>query len=276
MSFTATLPEKGIYDCPILSVKNLSDEIYLMRLHGPQIARRAVPGQFVNIRVTREYIPLLRKPFSVCRRDADAGWFEILWKIVGKGTAILATLGEGDTVNVLGPLGHGYRIPDDLEKAFLVAGGLGVAPLPFLCEELLRDGRLVQIYLGARTAAELVLLDFFEHLKLPTFLTTEDGSLGEQGLVTEVFERHVLKLTGKEPCGVFCCGPNGLLKRIAELSKQYRIAAQVSIETMMGCGFGICMGCPVQLRRPSDAAPAYKLTCVDGPVFQSQEIVLDG
>ncbi|MFQ6112671.1 MAG: FAD-binding oxidoreductase, partial [bacterium] len=176
---------KGIFNCPVIFVKNLVGEIYLMRLHCPPMAKIVTPGQFVNIKVNNDLIPLLRKPFSVCRRHASKGWIEILWKTVGRGTEIMAGYKAGEKVNVLGPLGRGFYIPPDMQVALLVGGGLGVAPLPFLCEEVLGSGKSAFVFLGAKSADELSLMDVFQHMGAEVFTATEDGSEGKCGLVTD-------------------------------------------------------------------------------------------
>lgn len=247
-----------------------------MRLQGPQIAKTSFPGQFVNIKVNQEFIPLLRKPFSVCRRNSAEGWFEVLWKVVGKGTKIMSGLRPGDWVNVIGPLGRPYDMPSNLKQALIVAGGVGVAPFPFLCEELLNSEIDVMVFLGARSKNELALVDFFRELNLELFLATEDGSAGHKGFITEPL---LSKLSdSEEPAGkqLFSCGPNGFLNAMMKISAETGIRGQMAIETMMGCGFGICVGCAVRVREPKVGARKYRLACIEGPVFDALEIVLDG
>ncbi|HEX9653275.1 MAG TPA: dihydroorotate dehydrogenase electron transfer subunit [bacterium] len=265
---------KGFYDCPVVSVKNLSGAIYLMRLHCPALAEDAHPGQFVNVKVNNDYIPLLRKPFSICRRHEEEGWIEILWKIVGKGTEALSGYRPGQQINVLGPLGRGYSIRPDLELAILVGGGLGVAPLPFLCQELLQVGKKVEVFLGAKSEKELAFVRQFLELGVEVFVTTEDGSVGEKGLITELLIER-LKKSFPKPAIFFCCGPTGFLNSMIRISESFDIDGQMAIETMMGCGFGICVGCPVRIRDSKPGERWYKLTCLDGPVFGAREVVLD-
>jgi len=271
------LHKKGLYNCQVLFNDNLSDAIYRMRLHCPDIAAESAPGQFVNVKVNREFIPLLRKPFSICQRNSREGWFDILWKIVGKGTSVLSGLQKGDFVSVIGPLGHGFRIAPDLRQALLVAGGLGVAPFPFLCDELLKAGKSIRLFLGARHQKELALVENLRNLSNELQITTEDGSAGSQGLVTDALIQYLSERHDHSQTEIFSCGPIGLLKRICEISDDYKISSQVALETMMACGFGICMGCPVRLRQsPTNSSDVYKLTCIDGPVFDTSEILLNG
>lgn len=267
--------KKGLYTCRVLDVKNLVGSIYLMRFSCPEIAHIVEPGQFVNIKVNSEYTPFLRKPFSICRRNKEQGWLEIVWKIVGKGTQILAEFKPGRMLNVIGPLGKGFSLPPKTEVAFLVGGGLGVAPLPFLCEELLKQQYRVEVFLGARSANEISLVDLFRESGVEVFLSTEDGSLGEKGLVTEILLTRLHSFRSLHQMHLFSCGPTGFLKAMMKLTDELSIEGQVSIETMMGCGFGICMGCPVRVRDGKSGGGLYKLTCIDGPVFNAREILLD-
>lgn len=266
---------KRICNAPVLFVKKLAAEIYVMRLHCPSIAESALPGQFVNIKVNREFIPLLRKPFSICRRSKEEGWIEILWKVIGKGTEIMTHYEVGELVDVLGPLGQGYEIPADLEVATLVGGGLGVAPLPFLCEELLKRNKVVEVLLGAKSNKELSCVSDFHQMGVEVLIATEDGSLGKQGLVTEILVKSLTEGTSLRSRYLFSCGPVGFLQSMINITDEFNIEGQISIETMMGCGFGICVGCPVRVKSPREGARIYYLTCLDGPVFNAREVLLD-
>ena len=267
-------PGKRIGEYPVLAVHHLGAEIYLMRLEAPELAASCRPGQFVNVRVSELPVPLLRKPFSICRRDASEGWVELLWQVVGTGTRILAGYQPGQRLNVLGALGRGFQVEVEADVACLVAGGLGVAPLPFLCEELLRAGKQVEVYLGARSKDGLVLLDAFAQMGVEARVSTEDGSCGRKGLVTELLVDALGKNETAKRRHLFSCGPTGFLRKMLDMTEQYDIEGQVSIETMMGCGFGICVGCPVPARESTPDAPKYFLTCLDGPVFDARAIRL--
>ncbi|MFQ5639453.1 MAG: dihydroorotate dehydrogenase electron transfer subunit [bacterium] len=270
------LTEKQICECPVLAVSNLTADIYLMRLYCPPISENVRPGQFVNIKVNEEFIPLLRKPFSVCRRSREQGWIEVLWKIIGKGTEIMAHSRTGDSINLLGPLGRGFLLPDEMEHALVVGGGIGVAPLPFLCEELLLKGTTVTVFLGAKTKDELSLVSEFQQMGLEVQAATEDGSYGRKGLVTDMLLETLTDKGAFNKCHIYSCGPNGLLKRLMHITADYDVEGQVCTETMMGCGFGICMGCPVVAADPEKYGRKYYLTCLDGPVFNARDIILDG
>ncbi|MCH9006950.1 dihydroorotate dehydrogenase electron transfer subunit [candidate division KSB1 bacterium] len=268
--------KKKIHTCPVISNTNLVGEIYLMRLACPDISAFSLPGQFVNVKVNEEVIPLLRKPFSVCRRSSAEGWFEVLWKVVGKGTKIMADLRAGDSVSVVGPLGRGFRTAPKSGMALLVAGGIGVAPFPFLCEQLLAEGVEVEIFLGAQSTADLAMVDVFAEAGVPVTIATEDGSTGHRGLVTESLLKRLSSVADMAGVHLFSCGPTGFLKAMTAISEECKVEGQVAIETMMGCGFGICVGCPVRVRNPRAGEKLYKLSCIDGPVFGTREICLDG
>ncbi len=263
-----------IYHCPVLAIDRLATDIYLMRLGAPELAQQVRAGQFVNIKVGDTLIPLLRKPFSVCRADPENGWVEVLWEVVGTGTRLLAQYRRGDRVNVLGPLGRPFDLAVTAERALLVAGGLGVAPFPILCEELLAADKRVEVFFGARTAEALVMVNVFRERGVDVFTATEDGSAGWKGLVTEPLERRLGAEANRENLHLFSCGPIGFLKRMIEIMEAYRVEGQVSIETMMACGFGICVGCAVRARTP-DNAVRYRLACVEGPAFNARSIVFD-
>lgn len=260
----------------ILAVDRLADEIYRMRLHNPEIARYASAGQFVNLRVHSSVIPLLRRPFSICRRDREAGWFEVLWKVIGYGTRIMAERRSGETMDLIGPLGRPFEMAPPSSLALLVGGGLGVAPLPFLCQELLEASVNVEVFLGARTTDELTCVDLFRGMGVTPILSTDDGSTGNRGVVTQAVERRLRELLDPGHVWIYGCGPVPMLARVDEMALSSGLQGQVSTETMMGCGIGICMGCAERSRGGLPGGGRYKLSCIDGPVFDVGEVVLNG
>ena len=237
---------------------------FLLRFVSPEICHRAHPGNFVNIRVDGIYQnPLLRRPFSISRVDGDI--IELLFNVVGLGTEILSKKKSGDQLDVLGPLGNSFHLDAEYEKAFIVAGGLGVAPFPFLSSELIKLGRRIITFVGFRSKK----LRYVSHLQ-NIHIATDDGSEGFYGSVVQLFEQFLDRNEiGKAK--IFTCGPINMLKAIAELAEKHSICCEISLERQMACGIGICQGCPVER---INGSTKYALVCKDGPTFISTEVKL--
>jgi len=248
----------------------------LLRLEAPAIARECTPGQFVMARVASVHDPLLRRAFAVHSADRDAGRLELLYGVVGKGTHLLAALRPGDTLDLLGPLGHGFEL--DLSRdSLLVAGGFGAAPLLFLAQEISRCGGSGRLFYGCRTATSLIRAAEFERLGIELVVATEDGSRGHRGLVTEVL-LPALMAGGIGPplATVYGCGPRPMLAAVARLCSGVGVPCQVSLHSFMGCGIGACLGCAVPRKAGErNEHLTYAKVCVDGPVFDAAEIELE-
>lgn len=233
---------------------------------------RTKPGQFVMLRVSEGLEPLLRRPFSVhklIREDNHVAGVELLYKIVGKGTALLSTRKPGETLDVLGPLGSAFVRPPAARKVFIVSGGMGVAPMVFLAQHLVAGGLNpsgCEVFLGGRTGEDLLCADEFAALDLPIHTTTDDGSAGDHCLVTHPVD---IALAARRPDVVFACGPLQMLECIIGITAAHGVTCQVSIETVMACGMGACLGCAVASR---DAPGRYYHACLDGPVFDAGSI----
>jgi len=265
------LTSQGIYECPVVQIDEVARGIFLMRLENPAISRAAQPGQFVNVRVRDEAIPLLRRPFSVCHTDRDAGTFDLLWKIYGSATELMTRARPGDRFNVLGPLGSGFSISSTTKNAIVIAGGLGVAPMPLLVESLREKRIQVKAQIGARRSDELWGEEIFESLGAHVSCATDDGSRGHKGFVTSLLQEELKKNREFE---VFACGPMPMLAKVSQICLEAQVNAQLSVETMMGCGFGICMGCPMIPAKGVKEHGRYLLACLDGPVFRAGEVAL--
>lgn len=232
----------------------------------------AVPGQFVTLRAQDQDTPLLRRPFSIHRLTVTGGrvtGIEILYRVVGPCTRRFAQLQAGETVNVLGPLGKGFSLPAGCRRVFLVGGGIGVAPLLFLADRFSSTGidpAGSALFLGGRTEADLLCRPAFRALGLPVHLSTDDGSVGHHGVITELIEK---KLNTDRPDLICACGPPAMLAAIGEIAAKRSIPCQVSIETLMACGLGVCLGCAVDT---VDADTGYHHTCKDGPVFDARRL----
>jgi len=274
---------------------------FRMGLAFPELAMIARPGQFVMVRLPDGYVPLLRRPFSVhsllVEGDEVLG-FELLYRVVGQGTQAMSVLKAGDLLDVLGPLGNGFSCPDGIRDVFLVAGGVGVASLYYLALFLaehrgVRPARLASppaspesasggrwragesvagrptVFLGGRTAADILCQKAFESMDTKVIITTEDGSLGEKGVITSMVQQAI-DVDGK-PDMIYACGPTGMLKAISDIAATHDVRCQISLETVMACGLGVCLGCAVP---KADGSGAYLHACTDGPVFDSRAVVI--
>jgi len=216
------------------------------------------PGQFVMVRGDWGMDPILPRAFSLVE-VGNAG--AILVRAVGKGTALLAKMRAGDDISVLGPLGQGFTQTDNKRQSILVAGGVGVAPLIFFSEQLAFLGQPATFIYGARSARDVLLRSRIEQSADLTIIT-EDGSLGETGLVTDALTPI---LANASPCRVFACGPEPMLKAVARSALKADIPCQIALESPMACGIGICKGCAVL-----DHRGEFKYVCCDGPVFEAK------
>ena len=232
----------------------------------------AAAGQFVMVGLGAAAPRLLRRPFSIHRCitvDGRAG-IELLYRVVGPTTRAMAMLAPGAGIDLVGPLGRGFRVPETVRHLALVAGGIGVAPIVFLAETLAaRPGGAggATVFLGGRCRGDLLCRDDFQRLGLPVTVTTDDGSAGDRCLVT--MPLAAAAAAASPPELICACGPPGMLHCVADIAAARRIACQVSVETLMACGMGACLGCAMTGRDP--AAP-YLHACRDGPVFDAQRL----
>ncbi len=252
----------------IMKVERLAADVYRLTVEAPQIAAAATPGQFVMVRTGKGYDPLLRRPFSVHLAGQD-GLLQMLFKVVGKGTALLATQEQGQRLEIFGPLGRGFSFPDDAGNILLVGGGMGIAPLYFAAKHSLchHDSARLAFLLGARNAGELEpFARDFAALGCSLGLATDDGSSGHHGYIVDLLTPE--KGRGNN-CHILACGPYPMLKAVAKTCRLHGWGCQVSLETMMACGMGACLGCAIP---PANLSGNYLHVCSDGPVFNAEEI----
>ena len=249
----------------VIHIEQFADSNFRLTLQSPQIAALAKPGQFVMVRVGVGKDPLLRRPFSIHQTSAD-GRIQLYFKVVGRGTEMLSHLQHNQTLSVLGPLGRGFRL-DVQTPAIIVGGGLGIAPLLFLAKENCRLKAHCEndlILLGARKKEELKhLMDDFQGLGLRLLTATDDGSLGYHGFVTELLRQAVLP----PGCVVYGCGPEPMLAGIHTICQSQGISCQVSVESVMACGMGACLGCS-RLKKGG----GYTHVCLNGPVYEAEDL----
>jgi dihydroorotate dehydrogenase electron transfer subunit len=245
-------------------------DFHLFRFSSPAAAAGAQAGRFVMVRTAEGTDPLLRRPFGL--HDAGEDWLEIFFRVAGRGTTLLAEKRIGQTLDIIGPLGGGFRLADDWagRKAWLVGGGRGIAPLYLLGRELGKRGARVKIFYGGRTLSEIPIADKFRRAGFDISCSTDDGSGGFPGFVTALLERE---LNLGHPDGLFVCGPDPMMERTARIAAARGLPAQISLESIMGCGFGACWGCVKRIKR--DGRGAWRKICEDGPVFGADEILWD-
>jgi dihydroorotate dehydrogenase electron transfer subunit len=250
--------------CKVQSCDEVAAKIFFLRFASSEIAASAQPGQFVNVLAAETGEgPLLRRPFSIARIDDDI--VGLLFHTVGTGTNLLSRKQPGETIDVLGPLGQPFRVDADYDTALIVAGGIGVAPFPFLTEDLLGRRKHIETFVGYRNTGQI----FTSHLQ-NIHIATEDGSKGFHGTVVQLFEPF-MNQTDLGKAKIFACGPTAMLKALTELAERKNICCEVSLEGHMACGVGLCQGCPVE--RTGDGAK-YALVCKDGPIFLTTDIIL--
>jgi dihydroorotate dehydrogenase electron transfer subunit len=271
----------------VISNVHLSSDYNVLALAAPEIAQRALPGQFVMVKAADRLEPLLRRPFSVFEileeRGAIVG-LSLLSKRIGPSTTLLFHAKPGDRIQCLGPLGRPFAPIAAPDEAWLVAGGVGLAPFATLAQMLRARNITVRLYYGARRAAELFYLDMFEKMGVELVLATEDGSRGEaspiggsrewvpeHGRVTFPLERDLKQRPADANVMLYACGPEPMLAAVAKLSAVYGRPSQVSVERVMGCGVGGCYSCVIPIRM-TGAKPHFVRACIAGPVFRGSEI----
>ena len=265
-------------DAVVLSNERLSEEYNVVKLAAPEIATRCKPGQFVMVKQTLVIDSLLRRPFSIfeiLRDDKDhVIGVSLLNKRVGITTEALFALQPGNRLRCLGPLGHPFSIVSQPSLAWMVAGGVGLAPFATLSEALRKQGVSTKLFYGARSATDLFHIDIFENIGVRVIVTTEDGSRGEVGIVTMPLEREIKALSPQTPLMIYACGPTAMMRAVNDLAKLYQQPAEVSLEPVMGCGLGGCYSCVVRVKsNKDDKSGHFVRSCLDGPVFSSEQLL---
>jgi dihydroorotate dehydrogenase electron transfer subunit len=250
--------------CLVQSCHEVAAKTFLLQFNSPEIAVSAQPGQFVNILAAETGEgPLLRRPFSISRIENNI--VELVFHVVGVGTKLLSQKKLGDRIDVIGPLGQPFHRDAEYDTALLVAGGIGVAPFPFLADDLLKRGKHIETFVGFRNEGQV----FTEHLH-NVHIATDDGSNGFHGNVVQLLETSIIQ-SNFAKVKIFGCGPTIMLKALTERAKRMNVCCELSLEGQMACGFGICQGCAVE--RAENTAK-YVLVCKDGPAFLSTDVNL--
>jgi len=242
---------------------------FRLTINAPEIVKCVVPGQFIHILPPGD-VDFLRRPISVMDPNPETGEIEILLRVIGDGTRLISETKIGDTLDIIGPCGNGYTIIPD-RPAVLVGGGVGIPPLVYLAKKLKKAKIKTEILLGARDIPTLICVDDFESLGLSPRVTTEDGSSGVKGFVTEIMERK----EGLENPVVYCCGPIPMLKAVYIKSRELGWTdCYASLENKLGCGVGACLGCSIPVFGNENDI-YYERVCTEGPVFPASRVVFD-
>jgi dihydroorotate dehydrogenase electron transfer subunit len=265
-------------DAEVISNTRLSRDYSVLALAAPEIASLAEPGQFVMVKATAGVDPLLRRPFSIFEilRDGDGTptGISLLNKRIGIGTSLLYDATPGSHMGCLGPLGRPFEPVTPPAEAWMVAGGVGLAPFVTLAEALRATATKARLFYGARTASDLTHVDLFEGLNVEPMLATEDGSRGAEGFVTGPLEAALRTTPRSTEVRVYACGPTPMMRAVAKLAATYGRRCDVSLEQVMGCGLGGCYSCVVLTKTPA-GPPHFVRSCIDGPVFDATRILWD-
>ncbi len=253
----------------LIKKEQLKSDIFKYSVEAPDIVKDAKQGQFIEIRVSDNVEPFLRRPISIHNINKENGILEFIFQVKGKGTKILSEKVEGDLIDIIGPLGHGTFEYNNFQNIAIIGGGIGVFPLYELAKNAKNDGKNVNIYLGFRNKDFVVLEDDFKELANKLVLTTDDGSYSEKGFAIDFLKKDVED--GKINC-IFACGPLPMLKAVRNYAIEKNIPCQISLEEKMGCGLGVCLGCAVKTAESSSEKPEYVHVCKAGPVFEAKDV----
>jgi len=252
----------------IIKAEFLNADTFLLTVQSETISKKAKPGQIVQIKCGDEGGVLLRRPISICSVDREKGTFDIIIQIRGKGTKILSKYKAGDMIDIIGPLGQGFSLYPKHKKIIAIGGGIGIFPLLQLLKDHPAGNK--KAILGFRNKSCVILEKEFREVCDELFISTDDGSYGEKGFVTDILK----KVLDKEPADMlFFCGPIPMMKLGVGIAKEYNIPCEVSMEQRMGCGIGACLACVCKTKNGDDWE--YTQVCKRGPVFNGDKIIFD-
>ncbi|MGM0509033.1 MAG: dihydroorotate dehydrogenase electron transfer subunit [Fusobacteriota bacterium] len=262
-------------DVEILENQKVAKGIYKLTFKSPEIANEASEGQFLEIKVAQGISNLLRKPISI--NNIKGNKVSIIYKVIGKGTQKLAKFKKGEKLNVLGPLGNGFpslnkdELKNKKKELLLVAGGIGYAPFSYIMDKY----ENWKLFYGSKNKKELLLDDYNKRGNSENLIiTTDDGSFGKKGYITEELKSYLEKNKDKKEIIIFVCGPEIMMKKIAMITCKYNVLAYLSLETYMGCGIGACVGCVQKIKNEEKKNGwEHKKVCQDGPVFKASEVI---
>jgi len=257
----------------VISQEEISPRHFKMVIDAPEVAKEAKIGQFIHLKWVaklNEHDPLLRRPISLNEIDQEAGTITIIYRAIGRGTQLLATLKAGDQVDLMGAIGMGFSIPEDANKFVVVGGGMGIAPLYPVVKKLVGSNKEVAVLIGAENKGQLLNLADYEEMDVELKAATVDGSYGYQGFVTKFLDD-----TLTDADYIYTCGPEVMMEVVQDWAIANDIKGEASLEERMGCGTGACLSCVCKVKVKNESAWDYKKTCIQGPVFPLNEVIFD-
>lgn len=253
----------------LISKEYLKNDIIKFSVKAPEIVKVAKPGNFIEIRVSQNTEPFLRRPISIYNINKKDEVLEFIFQVKGKGTKILETKNVGEYIDIIGPLGNVTFEFQNFNNIAIIGGGIGVFPLYELAKSAKNAGKEVNTYLGFRNKDLVVLEEEFNRVSSSLIIATDDGSYANKGFAIDFLNDDI---KNKKIDCIYACGPLPMLKAVQKLSIQKNIACQISLEERMGCGIGVCLGCAVKTARSSNENPKYIHVCKNGPVFDANEV----
>ncbi len=253
----------------VIGNRQLCADHYLLTLEEGELAKTTRPGQFINLKINQREELLLRRPFSVARMSPEQSSVEIVYRIIGKGTEAMKDLKPGNGVDLMGPLGQGFHLPEQPMNCLLIGGGVGLAPLWGLADQLSRSQNKLIALLGYRSFDYLFGVEVFKHCNAETIVTTDDGSYGLKGLASQ----HVVDVLRWPIDYVYVCGPPLMLRAVIPMIRKANLKGEVSVEEKMGCGYGVCLSCVVNVMKNGEIEK--QRVCTEGPVFDIEDLVPD-
>lgn len=248
----------------IIEKKNLAKDVYDLTVSCPEIAAEAMPGQFAQVAAEGFF---LRRPISICDIDKENGTIRLVFQVRGKGTDKLSGLNKGEMLDIIAPLGKGFKVLEKGKKCVCIGGGIGTPPMVGIAKKY---GENAAVISGFRNASAVILQEDFENIGAKTILCTDDGTAGKKGFVTDAFEEY---LKESKPDIVYACGPTVMLKGVTKICKDNGIYCEVSLEQRMACGVGACLVCVCKTVKNGEEFNSH--VCKDGPVFNSEEVVFE-
>ena len=253
----------------LIKVEKLKEDIFKFSVVAKEIVKISKPGQFIEIRVTDQVEPFLRRPISIYNLDKENGILEFIFQVKGKGTEILSKRKEGDFIDLIGPLGYGTFDYSKYQNLAIIGGGIGIFPLYELAKEAKSECKNVYTYLGFRNKDFVTLEEEFKNISTELCLATDDGSYGKNGFAINFLKEDIKN--GKID-SIYACGPMPMLRAVKALAIEENIPCQVSLEEKMGCGIGVCLGCAVKTAKSPKESPEYVHVCKAGPVFDANYV----